>query len=185
MVRRIPLTLRALMLVPLLAAGVDHVRVAAFCPSGAESCLQAAGGGMLGPLGLAVLVLYAAGLALGVGRISRGTPSLARLWMVSTGGLLAVCGGHAGLAAALGDGAAAGSGWLQLLPLILAAGALLALALRVAPAALRLLRRLRPRAPRTRAAAVGLAHGRPARVAAFSRVAALTAAGRAPPRALA
>lgn len=173
------------MLVPLLAVGVDHVRVAAFCPGGAESCLQAAGGGMLGPLGLAVLLLYAAGLALGVGRLSRGTPSLPRLWMTSTAGLLAVCGGHAALAAALGDGAAAGSGWLQLLPLIAAAGAVIALALRVAPAALRLLRRLRPRAPRPRATAAVPTRGRPARAAAFSRVAALTAAGRAPPRALA
>jgi hypothetical protein len=170
--------------VPLVAAGVDQLRVAAFCPGETQSCLEAAGGGLLGPLGLVVLVLYAAGLALVVGRLSRRPPTLARLWMTASGGLLAVCGGHAGLAAALGEGTATGTGWLQLLPLILAAGALLALALRAAPAAVRLLRRLRPRAPRTRVAAAAVSHDRPPTVTAFSRVAALTAAGRAPPHRL-
>ena len=182
--RRIPITLRALLLVPLFAAGVDQIRVAAFCPGGTESCLQAAGGGLLGPLGLVVLALYAAGLAVAVGRLAQRPPSLVRLWMTATGGLLAVCGGHALLAAALGAQTSA-AGWLQLLPLILAAGALLALALRAAPAALRLLRRLRPRAPRARAAIVSVRHARPASARSFSRVAALTAAGRAPPAAFA
>lgn len=183
--RRIPVTFRALMLVPLFAAGVDQLRVAAFCSSGTQSCLEAAGGGLMGPLGLVVLALYAAGLALAVGRVARVEPSLGRLWMIASTGLLAVLGGHAALADALGQGAATGGGWLQLLPLILAAGALLALALRAAPAALRLLRRLRPRAPRPRVAIQRVRRARPVAAAAYSRVAALTAAGRAPPSTIA
>lgn len=181
--RRLPVTFRALMLVPLFAAGVDQLRVVAFCSSGAQSCLEAAGGGLIGPLGLVVLGVYAVILSLAVGRLVRAdrrAPSFVRLWLTSSGGLLAVCGGHAALAAALGQGTT-GGGWLQLLPLILAAAALLALALRAAPAALRLLRGLRPRAPRPRALALP-ARRRCLRAAcAFSRTAALTAAGRAPP----
>ncbi len=185
--RRIPLSFRALMLVPLFALAVDHLRVSMFCAGGTESCLQAAGGGLLGPLGVLVLGVYAAVLALAVGRFAgRGgrPPSFGRLWLTSTGGLAAVCGGHALLASLLGDGAAAASGWLPLLPLLLVAGAVLALALRIAPAAIRLLRRLRPRAPRLRAAAATRARARATAVTAISRVADLTAAGRAPPRTL-
>ena len=181
--RRIPLTLRALVLVPLLAAGLDQVRVAAFCPGGTESCLQAAGGGSLGALGAVVLVLYAAAVALSVRWL--GGDTARRRWAAASGGLLAVCGGHAALAGLIGQGATTGGGWLHVLPLILVAGALLALVLRAAPAALRLLRRLRPRAPRPRVTVSPVRRARPFAAAAFSRVAALTAAGRAPPRALA
>jgi hypothetical protein len=59
-----------------------------------------------------------------------------------------VCGGQALLAAALGDGAALGGGWAELLPYCVLAGGVLALTLRAAPAAAALVRSLRPRAPR-------------------------------------
>src|SRR5215210_7218412 len=65
--RRIPLTLRALVLVPLLAALADHARTAV-CSPGAETCLQAAGGGP----SAAVMIGYALALALLVGRLARG-----------------------------------------------------------------------------------------------------------------
>src|SRR5918998_1212580 len=58
------------------------------------------------------------------------------------------CGGQALLAGALGDPGALGGGWAELPAFCAAAGALLALALRVAPAAERLVRSLRPPAPR-------------------------------------
>ena len=62
----------------------------------------------------------------------------------------AVCGGQALLAGALGHGAALGGGWLELLAFCAFAGAALALALRAAPAAVALVRSLRPTAPRPR-----------------------------------
>jgi hypothetical protein len=44
-VHRVPLTLRALFFVPLLAAGVDQARAVMLCGSDAQSCLEAAGRG--------------------------------------------------------------------------------------------------------------------------------------------
>ena len=183
-VGRIPVMLRALLLVPLFAVAVDHLRVSAFCSSGTQTCLEAAGGGLIGPLGFVVLGAYAAVLAAGVGRLAqRGTrpPSLTKLWLTSSAGVLAIIGGHTALAAALGQGATTGGGWLQLLPLVLAAGAVLAILLRAAPAALKLLRRLRPRTPRPRATSLPLRRPHVTVARALSRIAALTAAGRAPP----
>jgi hypothetical protein len=96
-----------------------------------------------------LLVLYAAGLAVGVGRVAAGrSPGFLRLWLLGTAGVAAVCGGQALLAAALGDGAALGGGWSELLAFCVLAGAALAVALRVAPAAAALVRSLRPAAPR-------------------------------------
>jgi len=149
--RRIPLTLRALVLVPLLAVGVDHARASLACAPGAESCLEASGHGWLGVAGVALLLLYAAALAVGVGRLAAGrAPGIVRLWLLATAGVAGVCGGQALLAAALGDGAALGGGWPELAALCAVAGGVVALALRVAPAAAALVRSLRPPAPRPR-----------------------------------
>jgi hypothetical protein len=156
---RLPLTLRALVLVPLLAAGVDLARATIACGPRAESCLEAAGQGWLGPAGGVLLVLYAAGLAFLLGGLARGrslgarTPGFLRLWLIGTAGVVAVCGGQALLAGALGDPAALGGGWAELLAFCPVAGAVLAVALRIAPAAEELVRSLRPRAPRLRLAA--------------------------------
>lgn len=154
--RRVPLTLRALLLVPLLALAVDQARATFACETGGETCLAAAGQGWVGPVGTVLLVAYALALAFGVARIAgaHGGLSLPRLWLIGTTGLAAVCLGQALLAAVLGDPAVLGGGWLELLALCGSAGGVVALALRVAPAAAALVRSLRPRAPRPRLAAV-------------------------------
>ena len=183
---RVPLTLRALLLVPLLAVAVDQARATMVCGPRAESCLAAAGQSWLGAAGIALLLVYALGGALFVARLARPSAarppvSLLRLWLVGAGGVAAVCGGQALLAGALGSGAALGGGWGVLLVLCVLAGGLIALALRVAPAAAALLRSLRPRAPRPRAVVL-LAFAAPA--APLRRPTALlslVAAGRAPP----
>src|SRR3954452_12924522 len=144
---RLPLTLRALVLVPLLAAGMDQMRASLVCGPGARTCLEAADQSGLGFAGILVLVAYALGSALLVARLARGRPSLG-LWAVGTAGLWAACGGQALLVSALGGAAALGGGWLQLLALRLLAGAVLALALKALPAARELVRSLRPAAPR-------------------------------------
>ena len=186
--RRLPLTLRALLLVPLLAVGVDHTRATFACGPNAESCLEAAGQGWIGPAGVVLLVLYALGLAVGVAHLARGSagradesPSLPRLWAIGTAGVAAVCVGQALLAGAIGDPAALGGGWLELLALCVAAGGLIALALRVAPAAAAFVLSLRPAAPRARL--VPLLAGGPLARPALRSGAPLSraAAGRAPP----
>jgi hypothetical protein len=161
---RLPLTLRALLLVPLLAVGVDQARATLACGPRAESCLEAAGAGWLGAVGSALLVLYALGLALAVAGLARGrslhagrAPGFLRLWLIGSAGVAAVCGGQALLVGALGDGGALGGGWAELLAFCAVAGALLALTLRIAPAVEELARSLRPRAPRPRIAGA-LAH---------------------------
>src|SRR3954466_11844829 len=141
---RLPLTLRALVLVPLLAAGMDQMRASLVCGPGARTCLEAADQSGLGFAGVLVLVAYALGSALLVARFARGRPSLG-LWGAGTAGLWAACGGPAprgsaagggqgGLVSALGGAAGLGGGWLQLLALGLLAGAVLALALQALPA---------------------------------------------------
>ena len=40
LIARMPLTLRALVLVPLLAAGIDQARVSFVCGPDAQSCLE-------------------------------------------------------------------------------------------------------------------------------------------------
>jgi hypothetical protein len=154
--RRIPLTFRALLLVPLLAVLADQAWATLVCGTRAETCLEAAGRGWMGPAGIALLVLYALALALWVGRAARGgsaaagTPSLGRLWLTGSGGVAAICGGQALIAGAIGGPGSLGGGWLGLLALCIAAGGLIAFALRAAPAAAALVRELRPRAPRAR-----------------------------------
>jgi hypothetical protein len=144
----IPLTLRALVLIPLFALGVDHARASIACGPEAESCLQAAGHGWLGVSGVVLLVAYAIALAVTVGRLAaRRRPGVLALWALATAAVAAACGGQALIAGALGHGSALGGGWLELLALCAVAGAALALALRAAPA---LVRSLRPPAPRPR-----------------------------------
>src|SRR3954471_7553846 len=137
---RLPLMLRALVLVPLLAAGLDQARVSLVCGPDAQSCLDAAGHGRLGVAGAGLLVGSALGVAALIGRLARGRSSL---WILATAGLWAVCGGQALLASALGTGALLGGGWMFLLAFGAAAGALLALALRTLPRLVRW-----PKAPR-------------------------------------
>jgi hypothetical protein len=143
--RRLPLTLRALVLLPLLAVLTDQTRAALMCEPGAQSCLEAASQGWGASLGVLALAAYAIGLALLVARLAGSAPSFARLWALATGAIWASCAAQAGLASLLGAGSALGGGWLGLLALGVVAGGVLALALRVAP---RLARALRPSAPR-------------------------------------
>jgi hypothetical protein len=143
--RRLPLTLRALVLLPLLAVLTDQTRAAVLCGPRAESCLEAAGQGWYAGAGMVALAVYGVGLALLVGRLAGSAPGLARLWALSTAAVWASCAAQAGVASLLGAGSVLGGGWLGLLALGALAGAVLALALRVAP---RLVRSLRPCAPR-------------------------------------
>jgi hypothetical protein len=179
---RVPLMLRALVLLPLLAVGADHARAALACGPGAESCLQASGHGWVGVAGVVLLLAYAALLGVGIARLAaRRTRGFLRLWLLGSGAVAAVCGGQALLAIALGDPAALGGGWPELLAFCLVAGAALALALRVAPAAVALVRSLQPVAPRPALAALA-AWTLPASPARRPRLLlALAAPGRAPP----
>jgi hypothetical protein len=184
--RRLPLTLRALVLVPLLAVGVDVARATLACGPRAESCLEAAGRGWLGPAGIALLVLYAAALGLGMTRLAGGggaggAPPLARAWAAGTAGVAAACGGQALLAGAMADSAALGGGWAVLPLLCVVAGGVIAVALRAAPAAAAVLRGLRPAAPRLSAAAALLLPVPPAPARRHRAPLALAGAGRAPP----
>src|SRR4051812_6719965 len=118
---RVPLTLRALLLVPLLAVAVDQARAGLVCGSRAETCLQVAGQGWLGGAGIALLVVYSLAAALLVARLARGDrrpttqpASLMRLWVVASSGVAAVCGGQALLARAFGAPGALGGGWTVL-----------------------------------------------------------------------
>jgi hypothetical protein len=152
--RRIPLTLRALVLVPLLAVLVDSARATLACGPQAQTCLEAAGRGWLGAAGLALLGVYSVLLALAVARVAGGAAMrernvpLVRLWLTGSLGVAAAVGGQALLAGATGDGAALGGGWLELAAFCVAAGGVVALTLRIAPAAAALVRDLRPSAPR-------------------------------------
>ncbi len=167
--RRVPLTLRALILVPLLAALADQARTAV-CPPGAETCLAAGSGP-----GTAFMVVYALVVALLIARLAKGG-SAARVWLLGSLGTAAVIGGQALLA---GDVAALGGGWAEMAAFCALAGGVLAFALRAVPA---LARRFRPPAPRPRATGV-LALAFPALPAGFAGAPRTPAtAGRAPPR---
>jgi hypothetical protein len=181
-VHRFPLTLRALLFVPLLATGVDQVRAVALCGSDAQSCLEAAGRGWIGLWGVALIALYAVVIGLLVARaaVPAARPSFARLWAVGTAGVAAACGGQALVAGAVG-GASLGGGWLGLAALCVLAGAVLAAALRAAP---RVADALRPRAPRARSATRRLWRAVTAPAAGGGRASALRPLGRAPPLAV-
>ena len=121
------------------------------CGTRAETCLEAAGRGWMGPAGIALLVSTRSRLALWVGRSARGggtaagAPSLGRLWLTGSGGVAAICGGQALIAGAIGGPGSLGGGWIGLLALCIVAGGLIAFALRAAPAAAAFVRELRPR----------------------------------------
>ena len=174
-----PLTLRALLFVPLLAAGVDQARAVMICGGDAQTCLEAAGRGWIGLWGVALIALYAVVLGLLVARAAApaARPSFARLWAVGTAGVAAACGGQALVAHAFG-GAPLGGGWLGLLALCALAGAVLAAALRVAPA---VTRALRPAAPRPRPGIGALWHASSPRAGDPGRRRAARPLGRAPP----
>ena len=135
------------MLVPLLAAGIDQARVSFVCGPDVRSCLETAGGGRFGLAAMLILALYTSAIAALVARVARRRSASPLLWIVATAGLWAVCGGQAMLASLLGGGAVLGGGWLQLLALGAAAGAVLVLALKAVPAARELIRSLSPRLP--------------------------------------
>jgi hypothetical protein len=178
---RLPLSLRVLLLVPLLAAAADQARATLVCGGTGQTCLETAGSGSLGAVGLIVLIAYALGLAALVVRLAAGRAGLVPRWLIGAAGLVAIVGGQALLASILGDGGALGTGWLELLAICAAAGGVVALALPAVPAAIALVRSLRPSAPRVRPAPVLLRT--PAAFAAVRPAAPLAtaAAGRAPP----
>ena len=147
LMRHLTLTLRALVLLPLLAVGADQTRAALLCGPRAQSCLEAASSGW-STAGVLALVLYGLGLALLVARLAGTAPGFGRLWALATGAIWLSCGAQAALATGVGAGSMLGGGWLGLLALGVLAGAVLALALRVAPAARSLVHSLRARAPR-------------------------------------
>jgi hypothetical protein len=148
LIARLPLTLRALVLVPLLAAGIDQMRVSFVCGPDVRSCLETAGNARFGVAAMLVLALYTSAIATLVARLAHRRGASPLLWIVATAGLWAVCGGQAMLAELLGGGAVLGGGWVQLLALGAAAGAVLTFALKKAlPAARELIHRLAPRVP--------------------------------------
>src|SRR4051794_13661574 len=148
---RLPLTLRALVLVPLLAVGIDQARVSFVCGPDVRSCLETAGEGRFGLAAMLILAVYTAAIAALVGRVAQRRRAPALLWLVATAGVYAVCGGQARLAGLSGGGALPGGGGLPLAASGAAAGALLTPAPKAAPAARELLHRLAPRLPRAAA----------------------------------
>ena len=123
---RLSLTLRALLLVPLLAVGVDLARATLACGPRAESCLEAAGRGWLGPAGVVLILLYAAALSVGIARLARGMaarPRRAALGRPPCGRSAApawppCAAARRFIAGALDDPAALGGGWLALVALL-------------------------------------------------------------------
>ena len=77
--RHLTLTLRALVLLPLLAVGADQTRAALLCGPRAQSCLEAASSGW-STAGVLALMLYGVGLALLVARLAGAAPGFGRLW---------------------------------------------------------------------------------------------------------
>src|SRR4051794_41930085 len=108
--RRVPLTFRALVLLPLLAVLTDQTRAAVMCGPRAESCLEAAGQGWYAAAGLLAFALYGAGLALVVARLAGSAPGFRRLWAVGTGAVGASCAAQAGGGPPLGGGPTDGGG---------------------------------------------------------------------------
>src|SRR4051812_26814303 len=113
---------RALVLVPLLAVGVDQLRVSFVCGPDVRSCLETAGNGRFGLVAVLILAVYASAIAALVARVAQRRRAPALLWLVATAGVYAVCGGQALLADLLGRGALLRGGWLQLAAFGTAAG---------------------------------------------------------------
>ncbi len=132
-VARIPLSVRTLILLPLLAAGVDLTRATAACGTHAQTCLEAAGRGWLGPVAVLLLIAFSVATAWRLVRRLPSTPtSFVRLWALGTTGVAVACTGQALLARALGgNDTVLGGSAPGVLALCVVAGALLALVLRV------------------------------------------------------
>src|SRR3954454_4567691 len=95
---RVPLTLRALLLVPLLAVAVDEAPARLACGPRPARCPAAAGQSWLGAAGIALLMIYALAGAVCVARLARRPSpmaqpaSLARLWLLGSARGAALCG---------------------------------------------------------------------------------------------
>jgi hypothetical protein len=146
------LNLRVLVLVPLLAAGVDFARATAACGSRAQTCLEAAGRGWLGPWAVLLVVasLVGVGLMLARGAQRTAVPSFGRRWAVGTAGLIVACAVQDAVAR-LSGGGALGGGQLVVVALCAAGGVLIAFLLRAVDTAVRLVARA-PRLPYSRRA---------------------------------
>src|SRR3954452_22825816 len=139
---RASLTLRLVLLLPLLATGVDVTRATLACGPDAETCLAAAGRGWMGTLAVVLVPLYAALFGVLLARGARaaqapGRPAVgfAGLWLLGSAGMGAVTAGQMLLARTLDGGAPLGGSLAGVVALCLAAGAVLALALRAVEAA--------------------------------------------------
>jgi hypothetical protein len=181
---RLPLLIRALVLVPLLAGGGDFARASLACGTGGgASCFEAAGGGSLGVAGVALLVLLGTAVAAAAARLAARGAGFKRLWLLGSGAVAALCAGQALVAGALGDPALLGGGWAELALFCVAAGALLAASLRLAPEAAALVREWQPSAPRIVLVGVTASRRPVAPAARRHLLFALSAPGRAPPAA--
>lgn len=137
------------MLLPLLAAGVDLARATAACGTQAQTCLEAAGRGWLGPVAALLVVAYAAGAGLLLARAAGGRRAgFLRAWAFGTSALAATAAGQELLARALGDGAQLGAAPLITLAVCIGGGAVLAFALRAVSDAAELVAGLAPQSPR-------------------------------------
>ncbi len=169
-------TVRLLLLLPLLVTGVDVTRATVLCGPDAQTCLEAAGRGWMGVAAVVLVPLYAAVVAVELRRAARGlgapAGSFARRWSLGTGAMLAATLGQAAL-----SGADLGGSWPALVALCAVAGALVAAALRVRDT----VAELRPRAPRPPAALLPLVLAGPATAHAAPRAATTPVRGRGPP----
>src|SRR3954469_21042151 len=101
---------RALVLMPLLAVGIDQLRVSFVCGPDVRSCLETPGNGRFGLAAVLILAVYASAIAALVARIAQRRRAPALLWLVATAGVYAVCGGPALLPHRLCRGALRGGG---------------------------------------------------------------------------
>src|SRR5436190_1651769 len=103
-VSRLPLTIRVVLLLPLLATGVDLARATLACGPDAQTCLEAAGRGWLGGAAVVLVVFYALAGAAVLARAARGlatggrTPGFLPLWALGSAGMGAVTAGQMALA---------------------------------------------------------------------------------------
>src|SRR4051794_41577941 len=105
-------TTRLLLLLPLLVPGVDVTRATIACGPAAQTCLEAAGRGWMGTAAVVLVPLYAAVIAVALGRTARGlAPAAAgfgRRWALGTAALVAATLGQAALSGAALGGRAPG-----------------------------------------------------------------------------
>jgi hypothetical protein len=132
-------SLRMLVLMPLLAVGIDVTRATTACGAQAQTCLEAAGRGWLGPVAVLLVIAYALGIGVAAlralqpgGALPTGRgPSFLRLWGIATAGLALIASGQLAFARIVGDGAPLGGSPAGVLALCVCAGAVLALLVRL------------------------------------------------------